>query len=62
MQEVREEIDLIDKEIVLLLAKRQQCIEKAALVKKKKRKDYYKLKIQKLLQIKEYKLRTTYYK
>ena len=32
MKEVREEIDLIDKEIVLLLAKRLQCIEKAALV------------------------------
>ena len=36
MKEVREEIDLIDKEIVLLLARRQECIEKAAFVKKKK--------------------------
>ena len=36
MKEVREEIDLIDRELVLLLAKRQKCVEKAALVKKKK--------------------------
>jgi|TARA_B100001093_G_scaffold110861_1_gene103169 isochorismate pyruvate lyase len=33
MKEVREEIDLIDKELVLLLARRQKCIEMAALVK-----------------------------
>ncbi|RZO97129.1 MAG: chorismate mutase [Gammaproteobacteria bacterium] len=36
MKEVREEIDLIDKEIVLLLSQRQKCIEKAAFVKKRK--------------------------
>ena len=36
MKEVREEIDLIDKKIVLLLSQRQKCIEKAAYVKKKK--------------------------
>ena len=33
MKEVREEIDLLDKELVLLLARRQKCIEMAALVK-----------------------------
>ena len=33
MKEVREEIDSIDKELVLLLARRQKCIEMAALVK-----------------------------
>ena len=33
MKEVREEVDLIDKELVLLLARRQKCIEMAALVK-----------------------------
>ena len=33
MIEVREEIDLLDKELVLLLARRQKCIEMAALVK-----------------------------
>jgi len=33
MKEVREEIDLIDKELVLLLARRQKCIEMAAVVK-----------------------------
>ena len=33
MKEVREEIDLIDRELVLLLARRQKCIEMAALVK-----------------------------
>ncbi|MBE19335.1 MAG: hypothetical protein CMD69_00055 [Gammaproteobacteria bacterium] len=36
MKEVREEIGLIDKEIVLLLSQRQKCIEKVAYVKKKK--------------------------
>ena len=33
MKEVREEIDLIDRELVLLLARRQKCIEMAAVVK-----------------------------
>ena len=33
MKEVREEIDLLDKELVLLLARRQKCVEMAALVK-----------------------------
>ncbi len=37
MNEVREEIDLIDKELVLLLARRQKCIEMAALVKNDKK-------------------------
>ena len=36
MKEVREEIDLLDKELVLLLARRQKCIEMAALVKNDK--------------------------
>ena len=36
MKEVREEIDLIDRELVLLLARRQKCIEMAAFVKKDK--------------------------
>jgi isochorismate pyruvate lyase len=36
MTEVREEIDLLDKELVLLLARRQKCIEMAALVKNNK--------------------------
>ena len=36
MSLVRNEIDLIDKELVLLLARRQKCIEKAALVKNDK--------------------------
>ena len=36
MKEVREEIDLIDQELVLLLARRQKCIEMAALVKNDK--------------------------
>ena len=36
MKEVREEIDLIDKELVLLLARRQKCIEMAAMVKNDK--------------------------
>ena len=36
MKEVREEIDLIDKELVLLLARRQKCIEMAAAVKNDK--------------------------
>ena len=36
MQEVREEIDLIDRELVLLLARRQKCIEMAAMVKNDK--------------------------
>ena len=36
MKEVREEIDLLDRELVLLLARRQKCIEMAAFVKKDK--------------------------
>ena len=36
MKEVREEIDLIDKELVLLIARRQKCIEIAAMVKNDK--------------------------
>ena len=36
MKEVREEIDLLDKELVLLLARRQKCIDMAALVKNDK--------------------------
>jgi isochorismate pyruvate lyase len=36
MKEVREEIDLLDRELVLLLARRQKCIEMAALVKNDK--------------------------
>ena len=36
MKEVREEIDLIDRELVLLLARRQKCIEMAAVVKNDK--------------------------
>ena len=36
MNEVREEIDLIDRELVLLLARRQKCIEMAAVVKNDK--------------------------
>ena len=36
MKEVREEIDLLDKELVLLLARRQKCIEMAAVVKNDK--------------------------
>ena len=36
MKEVREEIDLIDKELVLLLARRQKCVEMAAAVKNDK--------------------------
>tara|TARA_Y100001968_G_scaffold64470_1_gene55203 strand:+ start:66 stop:350 length:285 start_codon:yes stop_codon:yes gene_type:complete len=36
MKEVREEIDLIDRELVLLLARRQKCIEMAAMVKNDK--------------------------
>jgi|TARA_B110000014_G_scaffold258716_1_gene245275 isochorismate pyruvate lyase len=38
MKEVREEIDLIDKELVLILARRQKCIELAALIKNDKNK------------------------
>ena len=38
MKEVREEIDLIDKELVLILARRQKCIESAALIKNDKNK------------------------
>ena len=34
MKEVRSEIDQIDKDLVFLLAKRQKCIENAALIKK----------------------------
>ena len=37
MKDVREEIDLLDKELVLLLARRQKCIEMAALVKNDKK-------------------------
>ncbi len=33
MTQVREEIDLLDRELVLLLARRQKCIEMAAVVK-----------------------------
>ena len=36
MNDIREEIDLLDKELVLLLARRQKCIEMAALVKNDK--------------------------
>ena len=36
MTHVREEIDLLDKELVLLLAKRQKCVEMAAVVKNDK--------------------------
>ena len=36
MTQVREEIDLLDKELVLLLARRQKCIEMAAVVKNDK--------------------------
>jgi isochorismate pyruvate lyase len=36
MKEVREEIDQIDRELVLLLARRQKCIEMAAVVKNDK--------------------------
>ena len=36
MKEVRNEIDQIDKDLVYLLAKRQKCIENAALVKKER--------------------------
>ena len=36
MKEVREEVDLIDKELVMLLARRQKCIEMAAMVKNDK--------------------------
>ena len=33
MKKIRKEIDLIDREIVSLLAKRQKCVEMAALTK-----------------------------
>ena len=36
MKEVREEIDLLDRELVMLLARRQKCVEMAALVKNDK--------------------------
>ncbi len=36
MKEVRSEIDQIDKGLVSLLAKRQKCIENAALIKKER--------------------------
>ena len=36
MKDIREEIDLLDKELVLLLARRQKCIEMAAFVKNDK--------------------------
>ena len=38
MKEVRAEIDLIDKELVLILARRQKYIESAALIKNDKNK------------------------
>ena len=38
MKEVRKEIDIIDKELVLILARRQKCIELAALIKDDKNK------------------------
>ena len=36
MKDVREEIDLLDRELVLLLARRQKCVEMAAVVKNDK--------------------------
>ena len=36
MKEVRSKIDQIDKDLVSLLAKRQKCIENAALIKKER--------------------------
>ena len=36
MEEVRSEIDQIDKGLVSLLAKRQKCLENAALIKKER--------------------------
>ena len=36
MTHVRKEIDLLDKELVLLLARRQKCVEMAAVVKNDK--------------------------
>ena len=36
MTQVREEIDSLDKELVLLLARRQKCVEMAAVVKNDK--------------------------
>ena len=36
MKEVRSEIDQIDKGLVSLLAKRQKCLENAALIKKER--------------------------
>ena len=36
MSQVRDEIDLLDRKLVLLLARRQKCIEMAALVKNDK--------------------------
>ena len=36
MKEVRSDIDQIDKDLVSLLAKRQKCIENAALIKKER--------------------------
>ena len=34
MKELRREIDQLDKELISILAKRQKCIENAALIKK----------------------------
>jgi len=36
MEDVRKEIDLLDRELVLLLARRQKCVEMAAFVKNDK--------------------------
>ena len=36
MKEVRSEIDKLDKQLVCLLAKRQKCVENAALIKKER--------------------------
>ena len=46
MNDIREEIDLLDKELVLLLAIRQKCIEMAALVKNDKNLIIYKERIE----------------
>ena len=46
MKEVREDIDLLDKELVLLLARRQKCIEMAALVKNDKNLIIYEQRIE----------------
>ena len=36
MKELRREIDQLDKELISILAKRQKCIENAALIKKER--------------------------